>query len=164
MQKLHFLIPTPSQTRAIVHEAREMGISDENIHVVATDRTLLEDLPEADVLEQSDFLPALKRGVSIGGVSGMLGGLVALALPSTGLVIGGGALLMGTLTGAGFGAWAASMIGSSVTNSELQQYQSALDRGELLVLLKLDTDDRISAIQEIAARHYPDVEIHQPAN
>ena len=67
--------------------------------------TPLEDLPEASLLQKSDFIPAVQRGLALGGATGMLAGLVALALPAAPLVVAGGVLLAASLAGAGVGAW-----------------------------------------------------------
>ena len=45
--------------------------------------TPLNDLPEANVLQKTDIVPGAERGMLIGGIAGLLGGiLVVLSLPA----------------------------------------------------------------------------------
>jgi hypothetical protein len=49
----------------------------------------------------------------------------AIALP-TGLVLGGGAVLAISLVGAGLGAWWSSLIGVSIGNRRIKDYEDAI--------------------------------------
>jgi hypothetical protein len=158
MEKLYFLIPNAEGVRSTVDELLQLGIDWEHIHLVANQDTPLEDLPDATPLETSDFVPSLKRGVSVGGATGLLAGLGALALPSVGLVVGGGAMLAGALGGAGFGAWASAMIGSSVPNSHIRQFEKAIKEGQILMLVEV-AENRIDETQQRIRKHHPTVKI-----
>lgn len=158
MEKLYFLIPNAESARSVVDELLQFGIEWEHIHLVANQNTPLDDLPDATPLETSDFVPSLKRGVSVGGATGLLAGLGALALPSVGLVVGGGALLAGVLGGAGFGTWAAAMIGSSVPNSHIRQFENAIKDGQILMLVEV-AENQIEETQQRIKKHYPSVNI-----
>lgn len=158
MEKLYFLTPDLTSTHAIVNDLRAIGIGDQNIHLVANDQTTLEELPEASMLKESDLIPALQRGAAIGGATGLLAGLAAVAIPPAGLVFGGGAILATTLAGAGFGAWASSMMGVSTPNSHLQQFEEAIAQGQILVLVETEAD-RVEEIQQLVRRHHPEADI-----
>ena len=86
-------------------------IEEKHIHVIAKRGTELEDLPEASLMQKSDFVPAVERGLALGGSAGALAGLVAIVLPPASTVIAGGILLGSALAGAGVGAWAGGMVG-----------------------------------------------------
>ena len=60
---------------------------------MAKDSVTLDQLPKASLLEESDFVPALKRGAAAGGGVGLLAGLAAVTFPPAGIALGGGALL-----------------------------------------------------------------------
>jgi len=111
MRRIYFLIPNTVIAGAIVDELLLERVEERHIQIVAKTGTPLGELPEASVLESSDFYPALEQGIALGGVTGLLSGLVAVAVP-TGLVLGGGAVLAITLAGAGVAgscpAWWAS--------------------------------------------------------
>lgn len=156
MKRIYFLVPDVSLTEKIVHELFEAGIEERHMHVLAKRNTPLHELPEATLLEKTDFIPAVERGLALGGVAGMLAGLVAIALP-TGLVIGGGGLVAIALAGAGIGSWLSGMVGMNVGNTKLRPYEEAIERGE--VLLMVDTPKaRVEEIHQLVLKHHPEAE------
>jgi hypothetical protein len=156
MKRIYFLAPDIEITKAIVDDLLLARLEERHIHVLAKRDTPLENLPEASFLEKTDFIPALEQGLAVGGLTGMLAGLVAIALP-TGLVLGGGAVLAVSLAGAGIGAWLSSMIGISIGNRRIQQFEGAVERGELLVMVDVPKD-RVEEIEEIIRKHHPEAE------
>lgn len=158
MRRIYFLVPDIAVTKRIVDELLLARIEERHIHVIAKRGTELEDLPEANLLQKSDFIPAVERGLAVGGSAGALAGLVAVALPPASTVLAGGVLLASTLVGAGVGAWAGSLIGVSTGSSRIKQFEAAVEAGQLLVL----ADVPKSRVEEIEARikkHLPQVEI-----
>jgi hypothetical protein len=128
-----------------------------HIHVIAKRDTPLEDLPEASFWQKSDIIPAMERAVPMGGATGMLCGLAALALQPH-LVVAGGAILLATsLTGVGVGAWLGGMIGLNVGSTRLKQFEEAIERGELLVIADVPRD-RVDEISERIKKTLPDAE------
>lgn len=158
MRRLYFLVPDLDSAKKIVDELLLARVEERHIHVIAKEGTPLADLPEASFLQKTDFVPALERGLALGGATGVLAGLVAMTFPPAGLVLGGGALLSVALAGAGFGAWLSSMIGSSVPNSRLKQFEDALEQGEILFLVDVPKS-RVDEIDEMVKRHHPEAEI-----
>jgi hypothetical protein len=158
MRRIYFLVPTVAAARAIVDELLLSRIEERRIHVLAKEGTALEDLPKAKVAQTSDLIPSLERGVAAGGLTGMLAGVIAVTFPPAGLVVGGGALLGITLLGAGFGAWMASMVGIGLPSSRLEQFEGAIARGELLMMIDVPRD-RVEEIEALIARHHPEAEL-----
>ena len=93
MRRIYFLSPDIETTKRIVDDLLLARIEERHIHVVAKRGTELEDLPEANLLQKSDFVPAVERGLALGGSAGALAGLVAIALPPASTVLAGGVLL-----------------------------------------------------------------------
>ncbi len=135
MKRIHLLLPNVNVTKSVVHDLLLAHIDWSHIHIIANPEVSLEDLPEADIAHRSDLVAAISRGTAVGGLSGMLAGLVAVAFPPLGLTLAGGAILAMTLGGAGVGAWTAVMIGVSLPNSRLEQFESAINSGELLMMI-----------------------------
>lgn len=156
MRRIYFLVPDIETTGKIVDELLLARVDERHIHVIAKRDTPLENLPEATFLQKTDFIPALEQGLAIGGATGTLAGLVAVALP-TGLILGGGAVLATALVGAGMGAWAASLIGASVGNRRLKEYESAIERGEILVMVDVPKA-QVQMIEDLIHMHYPQAE------
>jgi hypothetical protein len=158
MRRIYFLVPDIAIAKRIVDELLLARVPEKHLHVIARRGTPLEDLPEASVLQKTDFIPALERGFALGGSAGILAGLVAIALPPTATVIAGGILLASALSGAGVGAWLGGMIGLNVGNTRLRQFEQAIEAGQLLVLADVPRD-RVEQIEERVRQHLPTVHI-----
>lgn len=133
-------------------------IEERHLHVLAKRGTPLEELPEANLLQKSDFIPAVEQGLMLGGTTGMLAGLVAVVLPPASTVIAGGILLATTLAGAGVGAWLSGMVGMSIGNRRTKEFEEAIEAGHLLLLADVPTD-RVLEIERRVKQHLPEVEI-----
>ena len=158
MKRIYFLAPDIAITKKIVDDLLLARIEEKNIHVLAKPGTPLEDLPEANLLQKSDFIPAVEQGLALGGATGMLAGLVAVALPPASTVIAGGVILATTLASAGVGAWVSGMVGMSVDNRQLKEFEDAIEAGELLIMADVSTD-RVIEIEASVKKHLPTVEI-----
>lgn len=158
MRRIYFLVPDIRSAKSIVNELLLARIEERRIHVLAQAGTPLEDLPEARLAQSSDLVPALERGAAAGGLSGLLAGVLAVTFPPAGLVLGGGALLGITLLGAGFGAWMSSMVGIGLPSSRLERFETAIARGELLLMIDVPRD-RVGEIEAIIKRHHPEAEL-----
>ncbi|TAM55726.1 MAG: DUF1269 domain-containing protein [Paraburkholderia sp.] len=154
MRRLYFLVPDPVMAKAIVDDLLQARITWAHIHVLANHNVTLEQLPEASLLQRSDVVHALERGVALGGVTGAFLGLVALAFPPAGLTIAGGAVVAVTLAGAGFGAWTASMIGVDEPNTRLARFRAAILDGQLLLMADVPAS-REQEIETLVAQHFP---------
>ena len=160
MRRLYFLVPTIDSATQIVDELLLARIEERHIHIAAKDHHALEEknLPEANLLQESDFVPALERGLAVGGATGLFAGIVAVSFPPAGLILGGGAILALSLAGAGVGAWISSMIGSDVPNSQLKEFQASIDAGQLLFMIDVPKV-RVDEISELVKKHHPEAEI-----
>lgn len=158
MRRIYFLVPDISITKCIVDDLLMAKIEDRHIHVIAKRGTPLEELPEANLLQKSDFIPAVQQGLALGGTTGMLAGLVAIILPPASTVIAGGILLATTLVGASVGAWLSGMVGMSVGNRRIKEFEDAIEAGHFLVLVDVFSD-RVDEIEERVKQHLPEVEI-----
>lgn len=156
--RLYFLVPNVEICQRIVDELLVDRIDQRHIHVIAREGMALEDLPQARLVDRTDVVRALERGAAAGGATGLLAGLLAIAFPPAGLVLGGGAVLATALAGAGFGAWAASLIGASLPNSELESFEQAIQSGQLLMLVDVPSG-RARIVADLIRLHHPEVDI-----
>lgn len=159
MRRLYFLIPNIDSAKQIVDELLLARVPERHLHIVAKDGTSLsqEHLPEATLLEKSDVVPALERGIVVGGLTGLVLAAAALMFPPAGLQISGGAVLAIALVGAVFGAWVSAMIGVSVHNSRLTQYEAAIEAGGLLLMIDVPKR-QVEEISELVKSHHPEAE------
>ncbi|MDT0634628.1 DUF1269 domain-containing protein [Spectribacter hydrogenoxidans] len=166
-RRLYFLVPDLATAETIIDELLLARIEARHMHVVAREGTPLGDLPEADLRQKSDLIESAERGLAVGGVTGVLAGLTAVTFPPAGVVVGGGLVAGTTLAGAGFGAWAASMIGIRLPNREIRAYEDAIDAGQLLLMVDVPAADE-QRIAAMVRSHHPEVNIgdtepHKPA-
>ena len=160
MRRLYFLIPTIDSAKDIVDELLLARIEQRHIHIAAADHhALIEaNLPEASLLQERDFVPAVERGLAIGGATGVLAGIAAVALPGVGLALGGGAVLGIGLAGAGLGAWASGMIGISAPSSRLSDFETAIKEGSLLMMVDVPKK-QVEEVTEMVKKHHPEANI-----
>jgi hypothetical protein len=155
MSNLYFLLPDRATTQAVVDALRAQGLDDDDIGLIARDDIDLDDLPEADISERSDVMPAVRRGIATGGATGLLAGLAVNIVPG-GLALGGPALAGATVAGGVFGAWASSLVGISIPNSEAETYREAIDQGQILMIVHAAKPEQ-AAIRETVVAQHPDV-------
>lgn len=160
MRRIYFLVPEIATTKKIVDDLLLARIEERHIHVIAKRGTPLEDLPEANLLQKTDFIPAVQQGVALGGATGLLAGLVAVALPPASTVIAGGVLLATTLAGASIGSWVGGMIGMTLGNRRIKEFEDKIEAGELLVLADVPKD-KVDEIEDRIRLHLPQVEVMQ---
>lgn len=158
MKRLCFLSPDVAHTRQVVNDLKDNGIPEKHIYVLAKHGVELEDLPDEGP-EMDDFLPAYERGLAFGGAGGLLAGLVALAFPPSGVVVGGGGVLLVTLFGAGLGGFMSGLAGASIPSSRLTEFQDAIEAGSLLVLADVPKDE-VERYENLIRQADPEVEVH----
>ena len=155
MRRIYFLVPDIETTHKIVDELRSEGIEDRHMHVLAKRDTPLTDLPEASEFQKTDFIPALERGAALGASTGLIAGLVGLRF--AGFAIAGGPILGVLVFGATIGAMMSGLSGLQVGNSKVKQYQEAIEKGGLLVMVDLPKE-RIDDISKVIVKHHPNAE------
>lgn len=158
-RRLYFLLPDVHHAKGIVNELLLSRIDENHIALIARDDVTLDNLPEASFLQKSDFIPALERGVLLGGATGLLAGLVAISIPGINAVLAGWAILTGTtVAGAGIGALASTLIAVDVPNSRLKEFQQAIEKGQVLMLVDVPFE-RVEEISKAIKKHHKEVEI-----
>jgi hypothetical protein len=157
-RRLYFLLPNVDRCRAVANELLESGIKHRHIHVIGNRFTPLEGLHEASVLQKTEFAHGLELGLSVGGVAGLIGGLLAVSFPPSGIVLGGGALLASALAGAGGAAIVSGLIAKDIPNHKLTAFEKAISAGQLLLLVDVPRY-QVETTVELIRRHHPEVEI-----
>jgi membrane protein DedA with SNARE-associated domain len=98
-------------------------------------------------------------GLGVGGATGILTGLVAVAFPPEGITLGGWTLLVTALAGALIGAWVAGMIGTDIPNSQLKEFASAVESGQILMMVDIPKD-KVETVTNMIKRHHPEADMH----
>ena len=154
MRRLYVLVPNVPTAQQLVNDLLRANIPEGSIHVIAREGTPLGKLPEAGVTQRTDLVPALERGAALGGVTGLLAGLVAIAVPG-GAVVSAATLLPAlALGGSAVGAWVGGMVGLNVDDAQVKQFESAIEAGQLLVLIDVPPE-RVPEVENIVRRSCP---------
>jgi hypothetical protein len=158
MRRLYFLVPNVDSAKTINNELLLARVGDQHLHVIAKEGTPMEDLSEATLAQKSDLVPALERGIAIGGMGGVLAGIVAVTFPPAGLALGGGAILAIGLAGAGIGSLMSTMIGVDVPNSRIDKFQEAIKQGQILMMVDVPKN-RVEEIDKLVKKLHPEAEV-----
>lgn len=154
-RRLYFMVPDAKSARQIHDELLLARIEDGHIHVMARDSVALGGLQEATFLQKSDFVHGAETGLAVGGGIGIIAGLVAILFPPAGVDLQLVTILLTALVGAAFGAWASSMIASSIPNSRLRAFESAITAGHIHHHQDVPSG-RVDEIRKLVASHHPE--------
>ena len=73
-------------------------------------------------------------------------------------MMGGGAILGTSLAGAGIGAWISGMIGMDVPNTQIEKFEGAIEKGEVLMMVDIPKS-RVEEIEALIQQHHPDADM-----
>jgi hypothetical protein len=112
-------------------------------------------LHEASFLQKTDNVHGATLGLTVGGFCGLLAGATMFWVQPMGLHISNMVVLALTLLGAVFGLWSGSMVGSSVPNSRLKQFQQSMQEGRILLMVDVPRG-RVEEIEGLVANRHPE--------
>ncbi len=144
-RRLYFVLPDMQSARSMLNEMLLARIECRHIHFLARRGTLPPELPEASVLQKTDIVHGAQLGVVIGAFVGMAAGGLLVLFPPEGVTLKLFTVLVIALGGAFFGAWASSMVASSVPNSRLKAFERDIESGKVLMMV----DVPMRRVQEI---------------
>ncbi|GAB2809214.1 hypothetical protein [Dyella kyungheensis] len=136
-----------------IQAAREAGIADRDISLVARDDISMDRIPDDRKLVMNDFYPAALRGAVTGGASGLIAGMLALVTPIGLTIAGVGAM---ALIGVATGAWVSALVGSSVPDVVHREFEQEIREGKILIVIDGDVDTlhrAHHALMALGARH-----------
>ena len=158
-RRLYFLLPDLGSAIQTANDLLLARIEDQYMHFLAKRGMSLGQLHEANALQKSDAVHGAQLGFVIGGVGGFLIGIYIYLTPPDGVALQLVTVLIGTVIGAIFGAWAASLVALSVPNSRLKPFQKEIDAGKILLMVDIPTS-RIQDVQDLVSRRHPEVTAH----
>lgn len=154
-RRLYFILPDAASARRIRDELLLAQIENGHIYVMAKDGVPLKGLHEASILQSTDFVHGAETGLAVGGGIGILAGLLAVLFPPVGIDLQFVTILLTALVGAAFGAWVASMVASSIPNSRLKTFESAVAAGRVLMMVDVPAG-RVDEIKQLIAAQHPE--------
>jgi hypothetical protein len=152
-RRLYFLLPDVESARRTADDLLLARVEDRHMHFLARRGTDLAELHEAGYLIKTDFVHGAGVGLGLGALGGAVLGAALVFYPIEGTHPHPLAFFIAVLVGAVIGTWVASMVGASVPNSKLRQFQREIELGKVLLMVDvpLDAVDDIRAV--VTGRH-----------
>lgn len=154
-RRLYFLLPDLNAARATADDLLLARVEDRHIHFLSRRGTDLAPLREANTLQKTDLVHGAEVGLVIGGIGGLLLGLLVVFTPPEGITLQLATVLATTVGGCIAGAWIASLVGASVPNSRLKQYEKDIEAGRILMMVDV-RPTRVEEIRELVHRRHPE--------
>ena len=154
-RRLYWLLPDVESARRIADDLLLARVEDRHMHFLARPGIDLGPLHEASVLQKTDVRHAAISGSLIGALLGALAGWLFAQFPLEGLRIGVGGILLFTAFGAGFGFFASTLVGTSLPNSYLRQFEREVADGRILVMVDVPLH-RVEEVQDALQKKHPE--------
>ncbi|HEY9396281.1 MAG TPA: DUF1269 domain-containing protein [Burkholderiales bacterium] len=154
-RRLYFLLPDVPSTERTVDDLLLARIEDRRLHVLAKRGTDLGRLHEANALQKTDLIHGAEIGMMVGALGGLLVGLFVVMTPPEGVRLEFVTVLITCAAGAVLGSWASSLIGVSVPNSRLTEFERDIEAGRILLMVDAPAS-RVDEIREMVLRRHPE--------
>lgn len=163
MKNVVGLFDTIQDAEAVVRDLRDAGVAQADISFAgrnADEATLQANEYVADHSEAAEGAGfGATGGTVVGGLTGLLVGLGALAIPGVGPVIAAGSLAtalgsaaLGAGIGAATGGLLGALVGAGIPEEDANVYSEGIRRGGALVMAKVD-DSMVDTALDIMERH-----------
>lgn len=150
-QRRVFSASSVAQAGDAVAAAREAGVPEDGISLVARSDIELEAVPDDLKLAETDFKTAAVRGTGVGVVAGTLAGLLAATVPPLGLTLAG-AMIGGGAAGALVGTWASALVGASIPEPVRRRFEEEIEAGRILLVVDAEEE-----LQDALSRRLADI-------
>jgi hypothetical protein len=148
-RRIYWLLPDLDSARRTMDDLLLARIAEQHMHFVAREDVDLGGLHPANILQTSDVVRSAQLGLVVGGVGGaVLGVLAAIFFPIVGDQPQWGMVAVLAMLGAAFGAWSSSLIGVSTPSHRLKRFESAIEQGQVLLMVDVPR----SRVDEIESR------------
>jgi hypothetical protein len=158
-RRLYFVLPDLGSAIRTANDLLLARVEDRHMHFLAKRGMSLGELHEANIFQKTDVRHSLQLGFILGGCAGFLVGIYIYMTPPEGANLQLVTILIATVIGALFGAWAASMIGISTPNSALKRFETEMGEGRVLLMVDVPKD-RVDEIQAMVHRSHPEASDH----
>jgi hypothetical protein len=139
---------------------REAGIPNDDISLVARHDVENQQIPDDQQDSGDDFGRGGMKGVLAGGGSGLLVGIVAVAVPALGLTLAGAAAM--TLVGAAVGGWVGMLTGTAEPGQVRRRFEEEIEAGRVLVVVDGAADTLVVADATMLALNAKPLPFHTP--
>ncbi|QEZ44099.1 hypothetical protein [Cupriavidus oxalaticus] len=154
-KRIFWLLPDLASARRTMDDLLLARVENRRIHFVARDGEDMTGLHEANLFQTSDIVHAAEMGLVVGGGVGVVAGAVVAMFPIVSDTPQWGLVGVLAVLGAVFGAWAASMIGSSAPNSRLRAFEKDIEAGKILLMVDVPRG-RVEEIETLLQNAHPE--------
>ena len=154
-RRLYWLLPNVESARRCADDLLLARVEDRHMHFLAREGTALGKLHEASVLQKTDVRHAAITGTLLGALLGAIAGWLLAQYPIQGMSVGVGGILLFAAFGAGFGFFASTLVGTSLPNSYLRQFERDVEAGRILVMVDVPLH-QVEEIQEYVQQRHPE--------
>lgn len=137
-----YLVENLDDAAKAVGAARRGGIAEACIALVARHDIELDAIPEGMLDSGTDFAPAALQGAAVGGATGLVAGLIAIAIPPIGMTLIGAAAV--AAVGALAGTWSSAMMGSALPDPVRRKFEAEVESGRILLVIDGE-DEQLNA-------------------
>ncbi len=158
-RRLYWMLPDVASARRMVDDMLLARVEERHLHFVAREGTDMTGLHPANVLQTSDLIRAAELGLVVGTITGAVAGaLAAFFFPIVGDDPQPGLIGVFAIAGGLFGAWSASLVGSSVPSRRLARFQPLIERGQILLMVDVPRR-RVEAIEARLQAQHPEASL-----
>ncbi len=143
----------------VVDELKHRGVPEKDISLVARDHGKTKEGHPGSHGGMHDLSSGIGWGGTIGGVTGLLAGVGALAIPGIGPIVAAGPLAA-TLTGAAAGGIAGGLMDYGIPRQESHQYEERLKEGDVLLMVRSDANEVDKAKRLFEHHGASDIHVH----
>ena len=155
--RLYYLLPDVTAARAAMDELLLARVEARHIRFMTGGPSLPPDLPEAGLMQRTDVVRGAEMGMAAGAALGLLTGIGLLYYfdidrPGVEAAV----VVIASLLGMLFGAWASSMQGASLPNSRLSAFAPELEAGSILLLADVPSG-QVEKVEKTMAERHPEM-------
>ena len=155
--RLYYVVPDIAAARSAMDELLLARIEARHIRFMTSGPALPPELPEASLLQRTDIVRGAEMGMAAGAALGLLAGIGLLYyfdLDRAG--VKAAVVVVASLLGMLFGAWASSMQGASLPNSRLSGFAPELEGGSFLLMADVPAG-QVERVEATMTERHPEM-------
>lgn len=150
--RLYYFLPDMDSARRSFDNMLLSRIEQRHVRFLSSTAAVPPDLPEAGFLLKTDVLHGAATGMVFGAVLGIALGAILIAYAD----LGQSTILLTTLMGILFGAWASSLAAAALPNSRLKEFMPELERGKVLMIADVPAR-RVGEVEKMLRERHPEM-------
>ena len=155
--RLYYLLPDAAAARAAMDELLLARIEARHIRFMTSGQNLPPELPEAGLLQRTDIVRGAELGMAFGATLGLLAGIgVLYYFDFDRAGVKAAVVVIASMVGMLFGAWASSMQGASLPNSRLSAFAPDLEAGNILLMADVPAGS-VDKVEAVMAERHPEM-------